>query len=76
MALARDFTWASFCICFLLMVEIHNLTESSIDSFQRHLMAILLFLSVSLCKPLQSARRERVDQNYFRPKTDLKGQPQ
>lgn len=46
--LAYDHDWGSLCLCFLLITLLHNMTESSIDSFGRQLMAVLLFLSVCL----------------------------
>lgn len=45
--LSRDYDWAALCICFLVMAAIHNISESSFDSFNRQLLATLLFLSVS-----------------------------
>jgi O-antigen ligase len=41
-----DNDWGSLCLCFILMAAVHNITESSFDSFQRQLMAVVLFLSV------------------------------
>jgi hypothetical protein len=38
--------WALLCRCFVLVIVVHNISESSINSFQRHLMGVLLFLSV------------------------------
>jgi O-antigen ligase len=46
--LTHDYDWASLCICYLLMALIHNVTESSINSFTSHLTAVLLFLAVSV----------------------------
>lgn len=43
-----DYEWASLCICYLIMGCLHNITESSFDSFGRQLMAVILFLTVSL----------------------------
>jgi exopolysaccharide production protein ExoQ len=45
-ALVRARDWATLCYCFLLMIVIHNISESSINSLQRHLTAVLLFVSV------------------------------
>lgn len=45
--LGHDFDWASFQICFFLMALIHNMAESSINSFTSQLTAVLLFLTVS-----------------------------
>jgi exopolysaccharide production protein ExoQ len=47
-ALDSDFEWASLCICFILMASLHNFSESSFDSFGRHLMTMILFLGVSV----------------------------
>lgn len=44
--LRDDFEWASLCICLLMMSMIHNMTESSFNSFDSHLTAILLFVAV------------------------------
>ena len=43
----HDFYWGSLWICFLLMSVIHNISESSLNSFTSHLTAVLLFLTVS-----------------------------
>jgi exopolysaccharide production protein ExoQ len=60
-ALAHDFDWASLCICYLVMAVVHNISESSFDSFTKHLMAVLLFLAVSFTaatqRSLASARQ-------------------
>ena len=45
--LTHDYDWGALSICFLLMAAVHNITESSFDSFTRHLMAVLLFLAVT-----------------------------
>jgi len=49
-SMAYDYEWSSLCLCFLLITLLHNITESSIDSFGKQLMTILLFLSVCLPK--------------------------
>jgi exopolysaccharide production protein ExoQ len=46
-ALMYDYDWGILCICMLIMTLAHNITESSIDSFSRQLMAVVLFLSFS-----------------------------
>jgi exopolysaccharide production protein ExoQ len=58
-ALAYDYDWASLCICFLLMAAVHNISESSFDSFTRHLMAMVLFLAVTLPAVTRSAHTRR-----------------
>jgi O-antigen ligase len=42
-----DFNWGVLSICFLIMFVVHNITESSIDSFTLHQSAIIIFLSVT-----------------------------
>lgn len=42
-----DFGWASLWICMLFMTVIHNIAESSINSFTSQIMVVLLFLSFS-----------------------------
>jgi O-antigen ligase len=49
--LAQDFDWGSLSLCFLLMAAVHNIAESSLDSFTRHIMAIILLLSISVRVP-------------------------
>jgi len=45
--LSHDFDWAVLCICFLIMIVVHNITETSINTFTSQLTAVILFLSVS-----------------------------
>ena len=45
--LSHDFDWAILWICLLIMTVVHNITETSIDSFASQLPAIVLFLTVS-----------------------------
>ena len=45
--LARDFDWGAIWICYIIMAVVHNIAESSIDTFTSQLTAIVLFLSVS-----------------------------
>ena len=45
--MAYDYDWAILCICLLLMALLHNVTESSINSFTSPLTAVLLFLSIT-----------------------------
>jgi O-antigen ligase len=52
-ALATDFDWASFAICSVLMIVIHNTTESSFNSFGSPLTALLVFLAISFRSALQ-----------------------
>ena len=57
--LVSDYDWASLSICFLVMAAIHNITESSLDSFTSQLTATVLFLSVSLPQPRQLLGHDR-----------------
>jgi O-antigen ligase len=45
--LDRDFDWAALWLCYLFMVAIHNITESSLNSLTSHLTAVLLFLAIA-----------------------------
>lgn len=49
-ALAWDYEWASFAICFLLMVVIYNTTESALNDFSEHMTAVVLLTSVVVPK--------------------------
>ncbi len=40
-ALAQDYDWASFGICFLVMCLLYNITESALNSFTEHMTAVL-----------------------------------
>ncbi len=42
-----DFDWGTFCLCFLLMTITESIADSTINSFEQRMMAILLFLSIS-----------------------------
>ena len=44
---ARDFEWATLNILYIMVHAIHNFAESSINSFNAPLTAIILFFSVS-----------------------------
>ena len=61
--LAQDYDWGSLTLCFLIMAAIHNISESSFDSFQRQLMAVVLFLSVMSAAAITSWRNESESQN-------------
>lgn len=45
--LDQDFYWASLWICYLFMAAIHNVAESSLNTFAYNLTAVLLFMAVS-----------------------------
>lgn len=42
-----DYDWGILWIGFIVMVVVHNISESSIDSFAQQLTAILLFFSIT-----------------------------
>jgi exopolysaccharide production protein ExoQ len=44
--MAYDFDWGSLWMCFLLMTLLHNISESSINSFTGSLTSIVLFLTI------------------------------
>jgi len=46
--LGRDFQWGSLCSCFLFMLLIVNIAESSINSLTTPTMAVVLLLSLSV----------------------------
>jgi exopolysaccharide production protein ExoQ len=58
-ALAYDADFAMLCLCFVLMLVIHNISEASINSFQRHLTATLLFISVAVSAAFPKKSRQR-----------------
>jgi len=43
----EDWQWASLQVCFVLMLLIHNITESSLNCFTYRLTAVVLFLIVA-----------------------------
>jgi exopolysaccharide production protein ExoQ len=45
--LMRDFYWNSLWICYLVMVIIHNATESSLNTMTSQMTATLVFLAVA-----------------------------
>jgi exopolysaccharide production protein ExoQ len=45
--LSYDYDWGSLWICYLLMTMMHNISETSLNTFTNHLTAIILFLTVS-----------------------------
>lgn len=49
--LNHDYDWACLWICFLLVAALHNVAESSLNSFGSYLTAVLIFLSVSCTVP-------------------------
>jgi exopolysaccharide production protein ExoQ len=54
-AMTKDFDYGALWICYLIMTVLHNITESSLNSFDNHLMAVLIFLAVSVPSSSNSA---------------------
>jgi exopolysaccharide production protein ExoQ len=49
-ALTDDFGWAAFVMCFMMMAVVHNITESSFNTFGCQMTATLLFLVLTFGK--------------------------
>ncbi len=45
--LSIDLYWGILWICYLIMSVVHNIGESSVDTFTTHLTAVLLFFTIS-----------------------------
>ena len=61
--LVYDYDFASLAICFVVMTVIHNITESSADSFGRYLMANVLFVTVVAIVP--ASRKQLAETTYL-----------
>jgi exopolysaccharide production protein ExoQ len=61
-AIQSDFYWASFGICFTLIALVHNISESSFNSFSSHITASLLFIAIASSK----AHEEYTSQTVLR----------
>lgn len=48
-----DFDWGCFCLCFVLMTVTESIADSTIDSFEKRMMAVVLFLSLCVPRPKQ-----------------------
>lgn len=48
--LSSNFDWGILWICYIIMAVIHSISESSIDSLTRYIMAVLVFMSISSSK--------------------------
>jgi O-antigen ligase len=75
-ALGRDFDWASFCICSLLMFTLHNSTEASINTFTNFFTAVIMFVGMTVAstrnpqvkrEPNYDRRTEGMSQNAPKP---------
>lgn len=53
----KDFDWGALLICFLLIIVVHNIAETSFTSFTSQLLAVILFLSVSLMPTISNGFR-------------------
>jgi len=54
--MALDYELGSFWICFMLMVVIHNITESTINSFTTSLTSVVLFLTICGARAAETIR--------------------
>jgi exopolysaccharide production protein ExoQ len=63
--LTRHFDWGALWICFLVMVVVHNLTETSFPSFVNQLPAVVLFLAVSSAVPNLYTQRVSREKGYL-----------
>lgn len=45
--LALDYDWGALWLCYIVMLVVHNISETSINSLVSHLSAVVLLLSVS-----------------------------
>jgi exopolysaccharide production protein ExoQ len=56
-SIARDYEWASFGICLLLMGLVYNATESALNSLTDYMTAVVvLAVFVTACKPMMMDR--------------------
>jgi O-antigen ligase len=65
--LNKDFDWAVLVICYFFIAVVHNVAETSFNTFESHLTATLLFLAVALSAsssyvPTVSSTQLRTDQ--------------
>ena len=58
--LRSNFDWGCLCLCFVLMTATESIAESAIDSFNRQMMAVVLFLSFA--GPTAVKRRPGIQQ--------------
>ncbi len=54
--LSKDLYWGLLWICYLTMSVVHNIGESSLDSFTTQLTAVLLFMAVSSSREFPEGR--------------------
>jgi exopolysaccharide production protein ExoQ len=59
--MAAEFDWGVFWICYLIIVAVHNIAESSMSSFSNFLMAIFIFQLVCLPNYQKLAMRRALD---------------
>lgn len=55
--LSHDFDWGALWICYIIMSVVHNMGESSINSFTGYLSAIVLFITVSSTNIIRAGGR-------------------
>jgi exopolysaccharide production protein ExoQ len=68
--LTRDYDWGTFWICLLLAVVVHNITETSINTFTTQLTGTILLLTVSSSLLKGSASDSKEESRPSRPRRD------
>jgi O-antigen ligase len=64
--ISRDFDWGALWICYIIMSVVHNIGESSMDSFTSYLTAIVLFFTVS-SSPIFRGKRDSIGNSDLKP---------
>jgi exopolysaccharide production protein ExoQ len=55
--MVKDFEWGCLWYCCLLMAAVHNVTESSFNSFTAHIMSTVLFFALASAPVNRTSRR-------------------
>jgi hypothetical protein len=56
--LSVDFDWGTLWICCIIMLVVHNIAESSLDSLTNFLTAVILFFTVASTKKVPPSLQE------------------
>lgn len=57
--LSQDFYWGLLWLCYLMMSVVHNIGESSLDSFTSQMTAVLLLFAISSSRKPRAEREPR-----------------
>lgn len=57
--LSQDFYWGLLWLCYLMMSVVHNIGESSLDSFTSQMTAVLLLFAISSSRKPRAERKPR-----------------